>query len=92
MPFFASEKICVCGQEFKLYCFTDMICVSIAVVGDNGRTLSGLHCDLWHFICRISFHPDGAAVVIFFVITMVVRGSTEEVFAHEDEFPLAILF
>ena len=38
---FASEKFCVCGQEFVLQCFTDMICVSMAVVGDNGRPLPG---------------------------------------------------
>ena len=59
MLIFASDKLCVCRQEFMLYCFTGMICVSMAVVGDNGRA-----CDLWHFICRISFRPDGAAVVI----------------------------
>ena len=34
--FFASDNFCVCGQEFMLYCFTDMICVSMAVVGDTG--------------------------------------------------------
>ena len=38
---FASDKICVCGQESMLYCFTDVICVSMAVVGDNGRPLAG---------------------------------------------------
>ena len=38
---FASDKFCVCGQEFMLYCFTDMICVFRAVVGDNGRPLAG---------------------------------------------------
>ena len=41
MLIFASDKLCVCGQEFMLYCFTDVICVSMAVVGDNGRPLSG---------------------------------------------------
>ena len=41
MLIFASDKICVCGQEFMLYGFTDMICVSLAVVGDNERPLSG---------------------------------------------------
>ena len=61
---FASDKFCVCRQEFVLYCFTDMICVSIAVVGDKGRPLAGWPCDLWHFICRISFCPDDAAVAI----------------------------
>ena len=49
---FTSDKFCVCGQEFMLYCFTDMICVSTAVVGDNGRPLSGCPRDLWRFICR----------------------------------------
>ena len=34
---FASDKFCVCGQEFMPYCFIGMICVSMAVVGDNGR-------------------------------------------------------
>ena len=38
---FASDIFCVCGQEFMLYCFIDMICVSMAVVGDNGRPLTG---------------------------------------------------
>ena len=38
---FASDKFCVCGQEFILYCFTDMIFVYMAVVGDNGRPLAG---------------------------------------------------
>ena len=61
---FASDNFCVCGREFMLYCFTDMICVSTAVVGDNGKLLAGLPCDLWHFICRIHFCPDGAAVVL----------------------------
>ena len=38
---FASDELCVCGQELVLYCFTGMLCVSRAVVGDNGRPLSG---------------------------------------------------
>ena len=45
--------------------FTGMICVSMAVVGDNGRSLSGLPRNLWHFTCRIIFFgPEGAAVAI----------------------------
>ena len=36
----------------------------MAVVGDNGRPLAGWPSDVWHFICRIRFCPDGAAVVI----------------------------
>ena len=38
---FESDIFCVCGQEFSLYCLTDMICVCIAIVGDNGRPLAG---------------------------------------------------
>ena len=41
MVIFASDKFCVCGQECLPYCFTGMICVSMTVVGDNGRPLSG---------------------------------------------------
>ena len=37
----ASNNFCVCGQEFMLNCFTGMMCISMAVVGDNGRPLSG---------------------------------------------------
>ena len=36
MQFFASDKCCVCGQEFRLCCFTNMICVSMVVVGVKG--------------------------------------------------------
>ena len=38
---FASDQFCVCGQEFMLYCFTGMICISMTVVGDSGIPLSG---------------------------------------------------
>ena len=38
---FAADILCVCGQEFMLYCFTDMIYVSMAIVEDNGRPLAG---------------------------------------------------
>ena len=38
---FASDQFYVRGQYFMLYCFTDMICVSMAAAGDNGRPLSG---------------------------------------------------
>ena len=41
MLIFASDKFCVCGQKCMLYYFTDMILVSMAVVGDNGRPLAG---------------------------------------------------
>ena len=41
MLIFAPDKFCVCGEEFMLYCFTGMICVSMAVVGGNGRPLAG---------------------------------------------------
>ena len=34
---FTLDKFCVCGQGFMLYCFTGMLCVSMAVVGDNER-------------------------------------------------------
>ena len=40
MIIFASDKLCVCGPEFMLYCFTGMIYVSMAVVGDGGRSLA----------------------------------------------------
>ena len=40
MLIFASDKFCVCGQEFRLYCFTNMICASMAVVGVKGRPLA----------------------------------------------------
>ena len=36
---FAADKFCVYGQKLMLCCFTDMICVSMAKVGDNGRPL-----------------------------------------------------
>ena len=54
---FASDQLRVCGQEFILNCFTGMICVSMAVLGDNGRPLSGWPRDVWHFICRICVLP-----------------------------------
>ena len=38
---FASDKFLVCGQEFMLYRVADMICVSMVVVGDIMRPLSG---------------------------------------------------
>ena len=38
---FASDNFCVYGQELMPFRFTDTICVPMAVVGDNGRPLSG---------------------------------------------------
>ena len=61
---FASDKFCVCRQKFMLYCFTGMIFVSMAVVGDNGRPLSGDLAISGILSVAISFCPDGAAVVI----------------------------
>ena len=50
----------------------------------------GVPRDLWHCICSIYFYHLGAAIVISSTIATGVSGSMEKVFAHEDEFPLAI--
>ncbi len=58
-------------------------------VGGNFAWGNGVPRDLWHRIfSHNSFYHFGAAVVISSTIAIV--WSMEEVFAHEDEFPLAI--
>ena len=34
-PIFALDKLCVCRQEFMLYCFNDVTRVSMAVAGET---------------------------------------------------------
>lgn len=70
--------------------FTVTVCESVAVVGDQKE----IFCTGDLTVCSIFFFTfcfaSGAAVVVFFVFTIVVNKNMEEVFAHEDEYLLAI--
>ena len=80
---FASDTFFVCGKICMLYCFTGMICVSVAVVGDNGGTLSGRPHDTWHIICRIFFALKARLLQSLLVTAIIVISwSMDEVFAH----------
>ena len=90
---FLLDKFCVRGQKCMPYCFTDMIYQVCIYGGSRGQRETFVRVtsrSMAYYLSQLVFALKARLLQSLVGISIVVSGSMEEVFAHGDEFPLAI--